>query len=584
MNPKNPTRAVLYTRVSTDEQAEHGTSLAGQLAACLAKAEAVGAQVVWHYEDAGVSGAYYATRPGLQSALAALEEGRADTLIVANVSRLSRDAEHQAAIRKRVAAAGGRLAFCDLHIDDTPEGGFVFGMMGQFAQYERQVIRERTAKGRRRRAEEGLQPSRAVSPWGYRVVTTGDVLRGEWPADALGTYQVVGEQAAHAREVFRRCAAGESLRSIANHLNAAGVPTTQGGKAWYATSLHCILRNPVYKGVGAFGRKERHTDERRKSEQGLRTVAFNVRVPESEWVTFAAPALVDEATWDACQGRLDTNQQRQSGNPKRRYLLSGLARCPLCGKAMGGYRRDGVPGYYRCREAVGCSKHRPDNCPAGTCPLNVLEGLVLRGIRAIAAQPGYVGAAIEAWRRGGRGGAAAEAAEAARKECGAKLAALDRREKATVSAQIAGIASGARPEFYAAEFAEIARRRAEQTARREGLAPAAGAGDALEAEPQKAGDVIARALKALDEVLAAEEITDAEKRGLLGRVVEKVVPETDFGRGGLRGCVMTVAPPFLRAEGVQTVHRIGMCSRMRSTASWTRSPFSSPVRVRDMRT
>ncbi len=66
-------RAVLYTRVSTDEQAENGTSLAAQFAACSLKAEQIGARVVGHYEDAGISGAYYATRSGLQEALSAIE-------------------------------------------------------------------------------------------------------------------------------------------------------------------------------------------------------------------------------------------------------------------------------------------------------------------------------------------------------------------------------------------------------------------------------------------------------------------------------------------------------------------------------
>jgi site-specific DNA recombinase len=149
-------RAVIYTRVSTEEQASTGTSLESQIAACLAKAESLGARVVATHEDAGVSGAYYATRPGLQSALAMIDEGRVDTLIVANVSRLSRDGEHQAAIAKRVRRAGGRIVFCEQSFEESPEGELSFGIFGQFAQYERQVIRSRTMKGRRKRAEEGI--------------------------------------------------------------------------------------------------------------------------------------------------------------------------------------------------------------------------------------------------------------------------------------------------------------------------------------------------------------------------------------------------------------------------------------------
>ena len=79
-------RAVIYLRVSTTGQAEEGTSLDAQKAACLSKARALGAQVVACYEDAGVSGALYAARPGIQAALADLEMGNADTLIVTNAA------------------------------------------------------------------------------------------------------------------------------------------------------------------------------------------------------------------------------------------------------------------------------------------------------------------------------------------------------------------------------------------------------------------------------------------------------------------------------------------------------------------
>ncbi len=56
-------RAILYTRVSTCGQAEHGTSLDEQFAACTKKAEQLGAQIVGHEEDAGVSGGFYTSRP-----------------------------------------------------------------------------------------------------------------------------------------------------------------------------------------------------------------------------------------------------------------------------------------------------------------------------------------------------------------------------------------------------------------------------------------------------------------------------------------------------------------------------------------
>jgi hypothetical protein len=101
MKGKAP-RAVIYTRVSSDKQPEN-TSLTEQHAACTAKAEAIGAQIVGYYEDPGVSGGLYLARPGIQQALEDLESGKADTLIIAKLDRCSRDREHQSTIKKRVA-------------------------------------------------------------------------------------------------------------------------------------------------------------------------------------------------------------------------------------------------------------------------------------------------------------------------------------------------------------------------------------------------------------------------------------------------------------------------------------------------
>ncbi len=548
----NVSKAILYTRVSTSDQAEHGTSLGEQLAACTKKAEQLGAQVVGHEEDAGISGGAYLTRNGLQNALGKIEAGHADTLIIANLSRFSRDREHQSAIKKRVQAGGGRLVFCDMDFADTPEGDLAFGIMGTFADYERKVIRERTVKGRRRRAEEGIQPGRSEAPYGYHIPTHADVLRGSWLPETLGTYQIIEARAAFAREMFARAATGDSLRSICRWLTSAGAPTSQGGKAWYQTSLLCILRNPAYKGVGVYGRTQQFTDERRRTEQGLRHVTYSRQRAPEEWQTFAVPALVDEATWNAVQERLDTNQARLSGNPRRKYLLSGVARCGLCGGPMTGFRSNGgASAYYRCRDAGGWRKDGVTSCAAGCCPMAELERLVLAGFVKIAASPDTVAGAVEAWRESRRRQAAPMQVERTRVE--AELAALDRREKATISAQIAGIAAGARPESYTAEFTEIARLRTSLTEQQKAV-PATPA--ASEPEPEKVADAVCYAVRSLAEVLAAGEITVEEKHRLLSRVIEKVVPDSKFTQGGLRAVDLYITPPFKDGPEGQTVQRI----------------------------
>jgi len=194
--------AVLYGRVSTGEQAKSGTSLESQLEVCRSKAERLGIPIIAEYQDAGISGGFLLLRDGMQAAIAEISIGRADTLICANLSRYSRDVEHQQAIKKQVANAGGRVVFADIDFDDTPEGDLAFNVLGGFAQYERANIRKRTMDGKRRRAMNGTQPCRSFAPFGYRIPTTADVIRGDYPVEQLGTGVVL--EVAHDPDGIRR--------------------------------------------------------------------------------------------------------------------------------------------------------------------------------------------------------------------------------------------------------------------------------------------------------------------------------------------------------------------------------------------
>ncbi len=83
------TRVVGYARVSTEDQAREGVSLAAQRAKLEAYATALDLELVAVREDAGVS-AKTLDRPGLRAALEDLRAGRADALLVPKLDRLTR--------------------------------------------------------------------------------------------------------------------------------------------------------------------------------------------------------------------------------------------------------------------------------------------------------------------------------------------------------------------------------------------------------------------------------------------------------------------------------------------------------------
>ena len=338
-------RCVIYTRVSTAEQGEN-TSLESQFAACLSRLHTEGAQLVQHFSDVQ-SGADYQSRLGLQKALDEIESQNANLVIVYDMSRLSRDSEHQQAIRKRIERAGARLIFCTQQFDATPEGSLMFGVTGSFAEYERLKIRERTMRGRRARAESGRQPCSAMSPFGYNVVTKEQIMRGEYTIEQLGTYQEVENQAQWVKPLFEKFVSTAAYNALAQWLTGEKVTTPRGAAAWSAPTIRGILTNPVYKGAPEFGEHKRLNDESRLA-RGVGK-SYLVKTDKSERLTLNAPALVSEELWEAAQKRVAEIANGRRSFKERRYLLSGLLRCPDCGRSMIG-RYQGGNSFYAAKK------------------------------------------------------------------------------------------------------------------------------------------------------------------------------------------------------------------------------------------
>src|SRR5574340_1279800 len=134
-----------YVRVSTAEQAEGGVSLDAQQARIIAWAAANGAELLAMHVDAGISGAKAHNRPALQAAVAdACKHGAA--LVVYSLSRLARSTKDAIVISERLSKAGADLVSLSEKIDTTSAAGkMVFRMLAVLAEFERDIISERTA-------------------------------------------------------------------------------------------------------------------------------------------------------------------------------------------------------------------------------------------------------------------------------------------------------------------------------------------------------------------------------------------------------------------------------------------------------
>lgn len=207
-------RVIAYVRVSTEEQKGSGAGLAAQRAAILAECERRGWALVDVIEDAGYS-AKDLKRPGVRVALDILREGGADALVVAKLDRLSRSMLDFAGIMAAAQKQGWGLIALDCAVDTTtPAGEAMANVLATFAQFERRLISQRTKDALAAKRAQGVRLGRP------RQLPNPVVAR-----------------------IRREHGQGKTLTEIARELNADGVPTAQGGKQWWPSTVRAILRS-----------------------------------------------------------------------------------------------------------------------------------------------------------------------------------------------------------------------------------------------------------------------------------------------------------------------------------------------------
>lgn len=206
-------RVIGYVRVSTDEQKNSGAGLAAQRAAIEAECVRRGWQLVSVEEDAGYS-AKHLKRPGVQIALEALQRGEAGALVVAKLDRLSRSMLDFTAVMAKASKQGWALVALDCAVDTTtPAGEAMANVLATFAQFERRLIGQRT--------REALAAKRAAGVQLGRPIVMPDDVRARIASE---------------REE------GLTLAAIADGLNADRVPTAQGGRRWWPSTVQVALR------------------------------------------------------------------------------------------------------------------------------------------------------------------------------------------------------------------------------------------------------------------------------------------------------------------------------------------------------
>ena len=184
-----------------------------QRTAIRAQAEREGWELVWAPADDGQTGAH-TRRPGLTWALEHLAAGQADGLIVAKLNRLSRSVADFAQLLRTAKKQRWSVVALDLGIDTaTVNGRLVANIVMSVAEWEREIISQRTTEGLAEAKEAGVRLGRPV----------------------LVPKPVV-------RTIRRMRSNGHTLRAIADKLNDDNVPTVHGGARWHSSTVSGVLR------------------------------------------------------------------------------------------------------------------------------------------------------------------------------------------------------------------------------------------------------------------------------------------------------------------------------------------------------
>jgi len=350
-------RCAIYTRKSTEE------GLDQEFNSLDAQREAAQAYIVsqqqqgWlalpqRYDDGGFSGGNL-DRPALKRLLQDITGGTIDAVLVYKLDRLSRSLLDFARLME--IFENSHVSFVSITQEfnsATSMGRLVLNMLLSFAQFEREIIAERTrdkiAAARRKGKWVGGMPL-----LGYDIDPKGSKLR------------VNHTEAARVRAIFALYLEYQALWPVLRELDRRGWRTKRwrtrkgrfrGGRAFTRNTLRQLLRNVTYLGHLRY-RQEVHPGEH--------------------------DAIVDAATWQQVQTLLEAQRQEQGARLPGGALLQRLLRCGACGCAMtSSQTRKGTRRYryYVCRQA---QQRGWQTCPAPSLAAGPIEDLVVRHIQEL---------------------------------------------------------------------------------------------------------------------------------------------------------------------------------------------------------
>jgi site-specific DNA recombinase len=366
-------RAALYLRVSTGRQADSDLSIPDQRRQAKGYCGSRGWEIVADYVEPGVP-ATDDRRPEFQRMIdaATTKPPAFDVVLVHSFSRFFRDQFQLEFYVRRLAKNGVRLVSITQELGDDPMSNMIRQIMALFDEYQSKENAKHTLRAMKENARQGFWNG-SLPPIGYRIVEAAE----QHGHRTKKTLEIDPIQAETVRLIFRLAREGNGssgpmgVKSITNHLNAAGIHTRDGGR-WGIGAVHKVLSRTTYVGRHRFNTQSWKTRQRK---------------PADEVVEMAVPAIIDAAEYEAVQALLKVRNPaftapRIISGPT---LLTGICFCAGCRMAM--TLRTGKGGRYRYYTCSTKARQGETGCKGRTVPMDKLDSLVADHIEHRLLQP-----------------------------------------------------------------------------------------------------------------------------------------------------------------------------------------------------
>lgn len=299
-----------YVRVSTDKQEELSPDSQAKLLKDFAHKNGIIISKIFY--ELGVSGRKAEKRPEFQKmiAMAKSSDHPVNAILVWKFSRFARNQE-ESIVYKSLLKKKHNVDVISVSepLVDGPFGSLIERIIEWMDEYYSVRLSGEVTRGMTEKAKRGGYQARP--PLGYRIAE-----RGKPPV-------IVEEEAEIIRIIFQKYALeGMGMFDIARYLNLCGFKTSHG-KEFERRSVEYILENPTYCGMIRWNRTVNETNEIR---------------PKDEWIIADGQqsAIISKELFDKAAARRNMEYKPKGSRPSStyRHWLSGLVKCPVCGRTM----------------------------------------------------------------------------------------------------------------------------------------------------------------------------------------------------------------------------------------------------------